>query len=117
MGGMDPLRSASSRRPTYELRSIKPTLTAGRERLAEAKVAGVGPRKLSIHLSIYCALLHDVQRDQTRRTPKLSRSDAIQGDSLRPSRPHFPKPQVAGSIPAGGAKKDQVDRWIAVAGR
>ena len=27
-----------------------------------------GDRKLSIHLSIYCALLHDVQRDQTRRT-------------------------------------------------
>jgi hypothetical protein len=45
-------------------------------------------RKLSIHLSIYCALLHDVQRDQTRRRQKLSRSDAIQGDSLRPTRAH-----------------------------
>ena len=50
--------------------------------------ASGGRAELSIHLSIHHALLHDVQRDQTRRTPKLSRSDAIQGDSLRSTRPH-----------------------------
>ena len=73
---------------TGDRRFISPTVTADWTVSLGALLGAGGRPKLSIHLSIHHALLHDVQRDQTRRRQKLSRSDAIQGDSLRPTRPH-----------------------------
>ena len=65
----------------------KPTLTAGgfSERLMRRTIS---PRTLSIHLSIYGARLHDVQRDQTRKTLKVSRPDATRNDSTSRAGPH-----------------------------
>jgi len=80
--------SVDGRPPRCELRLIRPTVTPFLTPSPKQRPTVVRRRKLSIHLSIYCAPLHDVQRDQTRRQPKMSSSDAIQGDSLRPSRPH-----------------------------
>jgi hypothetical protein len=101
----DRLPHVSPGAPTYELRFSRPTVTP-------SSGAVGGPRETSTW--IYAALLHDVQRDQTRRTPKLSRSDAIQGDSLRPTRPHHRRSQVdpcrgrqerPGRLPSDGPPK------------
>ena len=47
-------------------RFIRPTLTCGWRLRGASRAGAVAIEKLSIHVSIYAALLHDVERGQMR---------------------------------------------------